>query len=305
MKNFFTPLYAAVLFVLACIVMAVVPATTVPRFADAKHVAADALQRVGNAARLVLLSYVAAFRVRTAPHAAAFQSALAVNQGFGVVGELAFDGPNRTQPGILKGTAAYLVFGRYFTIDTSDGTFTPGGTGPQGGILVNPKSQVSWGTTVGGALAPTLTLLAGAVAEFLTMGYPIVSLPAAAQIGDRVLYSTTTGELSTVAPLVSVTGSIATTTLTVTAVGANSAPLAVGQRIEGANVAPDTYITALGTGTGGTGTYTVNVSQTAASATVTAAPSAPAGTAFVPGDARVVRYANAAAGIAVISMTGA
>jgi hypothetical protein len=65
-----------------------------------------------------------------------------------------------------------------------------------------------------------------------------------------------------------VTGAIAATTLTVSAVA--SGTLAVGQLLTGPNVAPSTYITALGTGTGGTGTYTVGVSQTAASAAIAA-----------------------------------
>ncbi|MES2783013.1 MAG: hypothetical protein V4657_09470 [Pseudomonadota bacterium] len=66
-----------------------------------------------------------------------------------------------------------------------------------------------------------------------------------------------------------VTGSIATTTLTVTAV--TSGTLSVGQVITGTNVLPGTMIKAFGTGTGGTGTYTVTVSQTVASTTITAA----------------------------------
>lgn len=65
----------------------------------------------------------------------------------------------------------------------------------------------------------------------------------------------------------SVTGSIAGTTLTVTAVG--SGTLAVGQPISGSGVTAGTYITALGTGTGGVGTYTVSASQTVASTTIT------------------------------------
>ena len=64
-----------------------------------------------------------------------------------------------------------------------------------------------------------------------------------------------------------VTGSIAGTVLTVTAV--TSGTLAVGQIITGTNVLPGTRITALGTGTGGTGTYTVSQSQTVASTTIT------------------------------------
>lgn len=61
------------------------------------------------------------------------------------------------------------------------------------------------------------------------------------------------------------TGTISGTTLTVET--ANAIPpaslpgLGIGSRILGANIAPGTFITALGTGTGGPGTYTVNISQ--------------------------------------------
>jgi hypothetical protein len=65
-----------------------------------------------------------------------------------------------------------------------------------------------------------------------------------------------------------VTGSIAATTLTVTAV--TSGTLSVGQTISGSGITAGTKITALGTGTGTGGTYTVDTSQTAASTTVTA-----------------------------------
>jgi hypothetical protein len=63
-----------------------------------------------------------------------------------------------------------------------------------------------------------------------------------------------------------VTGSIAGTTLTVTAV--TSGTLYVGQTIQGSTVTVQTIITALGTGTGGAGTYTVNNSQTVTSRTL-------------------------------------
>lgn len=59
------------------------------------------------------------------------------------------------------------------------------------------------------------------------------------------------------------TGSIATTTLTVTAV--NYGSLRVGQTIIGVGVTTGTRITALGSGKGGTGTYTVSHSQTVSS----------------------------------------
>jgi hypothetical protein len=63
-----------------------------------------------------------------------------------------------------------------------------------------------------------------------------------------------------------VTGSIAGTTLTVTAV--ISGTLYVGQTIQGSTVTAQTIITALGTGTGGAGTYTINNSQTVTSRTL-------------------------------------
>ena len=75
-----------------------------------------------------------------------------------------------------------------------------------------------------------------------------------------------------------VTGTISTTTLTVSAV--TSGALAVGTYITGGSIVAGTYITALGTGTGGTGTYTISTSQTVAAATtITGQPIA--GTIFV------------------------
>ena len=68
------------------------------------------------------------------------------------------------------------------------------------------------------------------------------------------------------------TGSISTTTLTVTTM--LNGTIAVGQALFGEGVAQNTVITALGTGTGGVGTYTVSSSQTTASTSIntTAAP---------------------------------
>jgi hypothetical protein len=63
------------------------------------------------------------------------------------------------------------------------------------------------------------------------------------------------------------TGSISTTTLTVTAV--SSGTIEVGMEVVGSGVTPGTMITALGTGTGGTGTYTVDTSQSASSTAMT------------------------------------
>jgi hypothetical protein len=78
----------------------------------------------------------------------------------------------------------------------------------------------------------------------------------------------------------SFTGSISTTTLTVTAVA--SGVLFVGQNITGTSVTSGTVITAFVGGTGGVGTYTVNNSQTVSSTAMTGsvgviAPTPPAG----------------------------
>ena len=66
---------------------------------------------------------------------------------------------------------------------------------------------------------------------------------------------------------VSVTGSIAGTTLTVTAAGTPG--LVVGCVIAGTGVQSGTTVTAILTGTGGIGTYTVNIPQTVTSTTIT------------------------------------
>ena len=55
-------------------------------------------------------------------------------------------------------------------------------------------------------------------------------------------------------------GTVSGTTLTVTLM--KSGTIAAGQQLFGANVTPETIITATGTGTGGVGTYTINLSQT-------------------------------------------
>jgi len=62
------------------------------------------------------------------------------------------------------------------------------------------------------------------------------------------------------------TGDIAGTTLTVSAVA--SGTLYLGQTIQGSGVTANTMITALGTGVGNTGTYTVSTNQTVASETM-------------------------------------
>ena len=76
-----------------------------------------------------------------------------------------------------------------------------------------------------------------------------------------------TGTLTT-GPAFEGLGSIAATTLTITAVTAGV--LAVGSIIEGTGVTVGTTITALGTATGGVGTYTVSASQNVSETTISA-----------------------------------
>jgi len=110
----------------------------------------------------------------------------------------------------------------------------------------------------------------------------------ALRIGDDIYYSQVNAVASlmaspssqtffistlTICP-VAFTGSIAGVTLTVTAMAAGSAPLAIGQTLFNNGVAANTTITGLGTGTGGVGTYVVNNSQSVASGAMTAAASA-------------------------------
>jgi len=89
------------------------------------------------------------------------------------------------------------------------------------------------------------------------------------QFSDDLFLGSAPGAMGTASYPISgtFTGSIATTTLTITAV-LQGDPISIGAWVNGTGVTAGTYITGYGTGTGGTGTYTVNVSQTASSTTI-------------------------------------
>jgi hypothetical protein len=236
-----------------------------------------------------------------------FQSTVNVAMDFGIPGELLTNRPWAAQSLILDSAdAAYNVIGARAFTTKSEGVGQAGGdlnVYPFAGILANPKVYPSLGTALTATLAPTLVLPNKINAEFVYMGQMIVTLPAAAAIGDKLLFDTTTGALSTEGAVARGTGVIATTTLTISGYVAGSGPFRVGSLVQGANVAPGTYITALGTGLGGDGTYTVNLSQTAASAAVTAQNVVPpAGKQFVP-NCVISKYAVSGAGLGVIEMT--
>lgn len=130
-----------------------------------------------------------------------FQSSVAINQGFGVPGELYTDAPYRAQSfTINSASAAYNIIGATACTITSQGVCQAGSAGTLGyaGILVDPKNVALFGTG-GIPLAPTLTVPNYTQVECLTMGTIVVTLPGAAAIGDYVVYDNTTGALSTVA----------------------------------------------------------------------------------------------------------
>ena len=134
--------------------------------------------------------------------AATFQSTVNISLGFGVVGELIVDGPQRADSLTLDANGG--VIGRAFTKSNTTNVATQGGVIGAGvvfaGILVNPKVYASFGATGGSPLDPTLTLAGNAQGEFLNMGTIVVALTGSANIGDLVQYSQADGTLSAIAP---------------------------------------------------------------------------------------------------------
>ena len=131
----------------------------------------------------------------------AFQSTVSLAQGFGVPGELFTDSPYIAAPYTIY-TAShpeYNIIGATCCTVSSQGFCQAGGTGVFAGFLVDPKDQALFGAG-GVPLNPTLTVNNYSVVECLTMGTIIVTLPAAAAIGDYVVYNTTTGAISTITP---------------------------------------------------------------------------------------------------------
>lgn len=132
-----------------------------------------------------------------------FQSAVQINQGFGVPGEQYSDGPWRAQSfTINSASAANNVIGATICSVTSQGNCAAGNTGgttPIAGLLVDPKNIALFGTG-GIPLNPTLTVPNFTQVECATEGSYIVTLPGAAAIGDWLIYDNTTGAISTVTP---------------------------------------------------------------------------------------------------------
>jgi hypothetical protein len=129
-----------------------------------------------------------------------FQQAVAINQGFGVPGEQYTDSPWRAQTFTIQSADADdNIIGATMCSITAQGICAAGNTGgvlPFAGLLVDPKDIALFGIN-GNPLAPTLTVPNNTIVECATMGTFIVTLPAAAAIGDYVIYDNTTGAIST------------------------------------------------------------------------------------------------------------
>lgn len=245
---------------------------------------------------------------------AQFQQAVNIYNPLGIIGEMAFTGPERSIPANVNSNGAPNNFGYVYTF-TSPATAEPslaapngatvqvGGTGVFAGIMTGVKQAYLSGTTAGGPLGASLVALDNSVQQFTQMGYPFVPLPGPANPGDLVTYDPLTGALNSITPTTTFTASIAPggaatpDVLTVSAVSAGI--LAVGQIITGSTVAGGTYIQSLGSGTGYTGTYNLSTinEQTVTSRAMTA-PNVPA-----PAFAASAAYITTSVGIDTLHIT--
>lgn len=132
---------------------------------------------------------------------ASFQSTVFIHQGFGVPGELFQDAPYVIRSWTLNSSGTPNIIGATAYTITSEGFVQAGSGGSFGfaGILAFPKSQALFGVN-NAPLDPTLQLPDFTQAELVTEGVMIVTLPAAANIGDYVIYDNTTGALATMPP---------------------------------------------------------------------------------------------------------
>lgn len=133
----------------------------------------------------------------------AFQQAVFIELGSGVPGELYADAPSIVESYTINSVShpEYNIIGATACTITSQGFCQAGAGGTLGfaGILVDPKNIALFGAG-GQPLAPTLTVPNFTQVECLTEGKIWVTLPAAANIGDYVVYNNTTGALSTITP---------------------------------------------------------------------------------------------------------
>lgn len=240
-----------------------------------------------------------------------FQTSVRYDQAFGVPGEIKYDGPSRVAVGLINSaSAAYNIIGAtIFTQPVGGGTVQAGGViGALNvffGLLANPKVYASFGTVANGPLAATLVLANNVEAEFLQMGYGVISVPAACNIGDLLIFDNTTGAVSTIKPTTTFSGSIAVTTgvLTVTALTAGGY-IGTDVPLTGTGVPSGTFITGQLTGTAGsTGTYSTNIVTAVSAFTNGSTPNqAPSGSQLVP-RAIIDKFPQSGAGLALARFT--
>ena len=130
-----------------------------------------------------------------------FQTTVFLQQGAGVPGELYNSYPHRTQSYILNsGSAANNIIGSTCCTLTSQGLVAAGGTGIFAGFLVDPKNIALFGAPGSTPLSPTLVVPNNTQVECLTESSIWVTLPAAAAIGDVIIFNQTTGQISSQIP---------------------------------------------------------------------------------------------------------
>ena len=235
----------------------------------------------------------------------AFQSTVSQAQGFGVPGEQFTDGPWRAEAYTIESaSAAYNIIGATACSVTSQGFCAAGKTSanlPFAGILVDPKDVALFGAG-GQPLAPSLTVPNFTAVECATMGSFIVTLPAAAAIGDKVIFDNVTGALSTIstAPF-QLSGGTTSTDQTVTM--ASTAGVQVGMGVSGAGIPLGAVVDSIIANT----SIEISIPATAtATVPLTFTPTGnllPAGKSFA--NAVVDYYTVSGAGLAVITMTPA
>ena len=220
-----------------------------------------------------------------------FQQTVNIYNPLGIVGEIAFSGPQRSKAANIYSAGVANLFGNAYTLSSpataepalaapNGATAQVGGTGIFAGILTGVKQAYLAGTTTGGPLGASLAALDYSVQELTTMGSVFVNLPGPANVGDLVTYDPLTGNLNTIALKTLFTASIAAggsagvaDVMTVSAVSAGL--LGVGQIVTGVGVEPAT-ISSLGTGTGFTGTYNLStINQQTVSSVAMSAPAIP------------------------------
>jgi hypothetical protein len=153
---------------------------------------------------------------------------------------------------------AFASSGANSNITSLTGLTTPLPTGTANAVVVGGATGTS----------PSLAVRPGAFGQVLasTAGATVNATALVAGVQYSALTLGTTNFTTVGATSTTLSGSIAGTTLTVTA----GSGAAIGQILSGTGVTADTTITAFGTGTGGAGTYVVSASQTVAATLITA-----------------------------------